>query len=169
MLDKVFEAFEQADNSFAREKQGTGLGLALVRAFVGAHGGRVWLESAPGEGTTAIVARNVVSFRMQYGVSANVPGSTTLADWVDPTGDFAIIDGDKLPRIRALRVGLIVRSTQPEKRDSSGQCTVIEPLEENKPRLWGNPPENLGADWNCWRYRSSTVVVPLRNLVLGQQ
>jgi len=55
MLDKVFEAFEQADNSFAREKQGTGLGLALVRAFVGAHGGRVWLESAPGEGTRAIV------------------------------------------------------------------------------------------------------------------
>ena len=55
MLDKVFEAFEQADNTFAREKQGTGLGLALVRAFVGAHGGHVWLESAPGTGTTAIV------------------------------------------------------------------------------------------------------------------
>ncbi|MFT3808473.1 MAG: HAMP domain-containing sensor histidine kinase [Micropepsaceae bacterium] len=55
MLEKVFDAFEQADNTFAREKQGTGLGLALVRAFVGAHGGRVWLESAPGEGTTAIV------------------------------------------------------------------------------------------------------------------
>lgn len=55
MLEKVFDAFEQADNSFAREKQGTGLGLALVRAFVGAHGGRVWLESAPGAGTTAIV------------------------------------------------------------------------------------------------------------------
>lgn len=55
MLEKVFDAFEQADNSFAREKQGTGLGLALVRAFVGAHGGRVWLESAPGEGTTAII------------------------------------------------------------------------------------------------------------------
>ncbi len=55
MLEKVFEAFEQADNTFAREKQGTGLGLALVRAFVGAHGGKVWLESRPGEGTTAIV------------------------------------------------------------------------------------------------------------------
>jgi len=55
MLEKVFDAFEQADNSFAREKQGTGLGLALVRAFVRAHGGRVWLESAPGEGTTAII------------------------------------------------------------------------------------------------------------------
>lgn len=55
MLDKVFEAFEQADNTFAREKQGTGLGLALVRAFVGAHSGKVWLESEPGEGTTAFI------------------------------------------------------------------------------------------------------------------
>ena len=55
MLEKVFDAFEQADNSFAAEKQGTGLGLALVRAFVGAHGGKVWLESATGDGAKAIV------------------------------------------------------------------------------------------------------------------
>jgi two-component system cell cycle sensor histidine kinase PleC len=55
MLEKVFEVFEQADNSYARDKQGTGLGLALVRAFVTAHSGRVWLESAEGAGTTAII------------------------------------------------------------------------------------------------------------------
>ncbi|MCC6921148.1 MAG: HAMP domain-containing histidine kinase [Alphaproteobacteria bacterium] len=55
LLDKVFEVFEQADNSYAREKQGTGLGLALVRAFVTAHGGKVWLESEPGAGTRAII------------------------------------------------------------------------------------------------------------------
>ena len=55
MLERVFGAFEQADNTYAREKQGTGLGLALVRAFVKAHEGKVWLESVEGEGTTAIV------------------------------------------------------------------------------------------------------------------
>jgi len=55
LLDKVFEVFEQADNSYAREKQGTGLGLALVKAFVTAHGGKVWLESEPGAGTRAII------------------------------------------------------------------------------------------------------------------
>ncbi len=54
-LEKVFEPFEQADNAYCREKQGTGLGLALVRAFVAAHGGRVRLESELGCGTTAIV------------------------------------------------------------------------------------------------------------------
>jgi two-component system cell cycle sensor histidine kinase PleC len=55
MVERVFNAFEQADNSYAREKQGTGLGLALVRAFVSAHDGRVWLESEPGLGATAII------------------------------------------------------------------------------------------------------------------
>jgi two-component system cell cycle sensor histidine kinase PleC len=55
MLDRVFEVFEQADNSYARERQGTGLGLALVRAFIAAHDGRVWLESEQGTGTAAII------------------------------------------------------------------------------------------------------------------
>lgn len=55
MVERVFEAFEQADNSYARDKQGTGLGLALVRAFVTAHHGRVWLESQVGKGTRAII------------------------------------------------------------------------------------------------------------------
>ena len=55
MLERVFGAFEQADNTYAREKQGTGLGLALVKAFVGAHHGRVWLESDEGAGTAAII------------------------------------------------------------------------------------------------------------------
>ena len=128
-------------------------------------GGNLLVER-PLEGTSAIMARNVVSFRMQYGVSANTPGSTTLEAWVDPTNDFAVVDGDRLPRIRAVRIGLIVRSPQVEKADAAGNCSAT----ADKPRLWLNPPENLdNADWNCWRYRTSTVVAPLRNLVLGQQ
>ncbi len=55
LLEHVFEAFEQTDNSYSREAQGTGLGLALVRAFVTTHFGRVWLESEEGIGTTAII------------------------------------------------------------------------------------------------------------------
>jgi two-component system cell cycle sensor histidine kinase PleC len=55
MLERVFGAFEQADNTYSRERQGTGLGLALVKAFVSAHKGKVWLESDVGAGTTAIV------------------------------------------------------------------------------------------------------------------
>lgn len=49
---RVFERFYRADPSRARERGGTGLGLAVVAALVEAHGGRVELDTTPGEGAT---------------------------------------------------------------------------------------------------------------------
>ena len=51
-LETVFERFQQVDASDSREKGGTGLGLAICRSIVQAHDGRIWAESAGGEGTT---------------------------------------------------------------------------------------------------------------------
>ena len=51
-LHKVFDKFYRVDNSDRRLVGGTGLGLALVREIVRAHGGNVWVESILGKGST---------------------------------------------------------------------------------------------------------------------
>jgi len=49
---KIFEEFQQADNSSTRQKGGTGLGLAIAKRIIEMHGGRLWVESSLGEGST---------------------------------------------------------------------------------------------------------------------
>jgi signal transduction histidine kinase len=51
-LPHVFERFYRADRSRARATGGAGIGLAIVKELVQAHGGRVGIDSAPGRGTT---------------------------------------------------------------------------------------------------------------------
>ena len=49
---RIFEQFQQVDNSNTRAKGGTGLGLAIARQIVEMHGGRIWVESTLGKGST---------------------------------------------------------------------------------------------------------------------
>ena len=49
---RIFEPFQQLDSSIRRKHGGSGLGLTISKRFVEMHGGRLWLDSEPGRGTT---------------------------------------------------------------------------------------------------------------------
>jgi len=54
-LDRLGKPFEQVENAETRAKEGTGLGLALVKSLAQMHGGDAQIDSVLGEGTTVAV------------------------------------------------------------------------------------------------------------------
>jgi DNA-binding response OmpR family regulator len=95
--ERVFERFYQVDRPGRRPASGTGLGLTICRALVAAHGGRIWVDAAPGGGTTVYL-----TLPMATAVEPTVlpTGASDLVRRRTDTLDVLVVDDD--PALRRL-------------------------------------------------------------------
>ena len=87
--DRLFRPFEQLDGSLRRRYGGTGLGLAISKSFVELHGGRMWLESSVGRGTT---------FYFRLPIEPAPPAAASVSQWL--RADWEYEQRNRLPEVR---------------------------------------------------------------------
>ncbi len=115
----------------------------------------------PMDGTSAVLAHNVVALKVQYGLAD--AGSQSISTWVRPVGSALPVATSELERLRAVRIGVMVRAPQREKPDAGGTCTATPTM----PQLFGETVTSDVSDFACYRYRTAITTVPLRNILLG--
>jgi PAS domain S-box-containing protein len=90
-LSVIFERFQQVDASDRREKGGTGLGLAICRSIVEQHGGRIWVESVLGQGSSFYFTLPVMEEPVVPVIPAEAPGARTVLVCDDDASILAVV------------------------------------------------------------------------------
>jgi len=117
-LADIFQPFEQADSSSTRKFGGTGLGLAICRQLVDAMGGRIWVESEVGKGST-------FSFTAKFGLATEETHAKTRLSPRQLSGMKTLIVDDNHTNRRLLEEITAHWGMQPNSAESGKEALLL--------------------------------------------
>ncbi|MBI5639062.1 MAG: diguanylate cyclase [Nitrospirae bacterium] len=104
--DRIFEEFEQADSSMARDYEGTGLGLALTKRLVDLHGGQISVQSTYGEGSEFVFYLPSVSSEMKKEEALPLDSAAVEFPWLKEESPLVLVVEDDRPTSEILTIHL---------------------------------------------------------------
>jgi two-component system, sensor histidine kinase and response regulator len=131
---KLFQPFTQADMSTTRKHGGTGLGLTICRRLVELMGGRIWLESVAGAGTT-------FRFTLPFGLATQGTERRVVPERLDHLRALVVDDNAAAREILREALSVVARDVDTA---ASGQQAIAAIRERDTA---GNPYDVVFMDW----------------------